>query len=190
MSKCSICSNRKGKRTCMQTGAMVCTQCCGQTRNKDACEGCRYFRAPQDLRRYDKIPRFAVEEMDTFSDLPTYSNTVEGTLCLWDYNHEGLLNDELAIKVIDLLLDKYHFGDTEISTPSVLLKEGFDMVVASIEEDMPDIPNETIVKILGVVRFVAKRRTTGRREYFDIIHRYVGLRAGPGTRVQGYWESM
>jgi len=126
--------------------------------------------------------------MDTFSDLPTYSNTIEGTLCRWDYDHDQILNDGMAMRVIEMLLDKYHFGDPEISTPSVLLKEGFDMVVASIKEDLQGVPNDTIVKILGVIYFVAKRRTTGNREYFDIIHEYVGWRAGPGMRVRGYRE--
>jgi hypothetical protein len=126
--------------------------------------------------------------MDTFSDLPTYSNTIEGTLCRWDYDHDEILDDGMAMKVIEMLLDKYHFGDLEVSTTDVLLQEGFQMVVASIEKDLLGVPNDTIVKILGVIYFVAKRRSTGRREYFEVIHSYVGRRLGPGMRVRGNWD--
>ncbi len=188
MPKCSICESRKGKRTCALTSGLVCSQCCGEARGKPECEGCRFFRSAKDLRRYDRVPRFSVQEMDTPTELPGYGNTIEGALCMWDFNHEQRLNDALALRVIEMLLDKYHFGDSDVSSTHNLLQEGFEMVVSAIEQDLNNVPNDTIVKVLGVIYFVAKRRAQGRRDYFEVIHRYVGLRAGPGIRVLRHWD--
>jgi len=40
---------------------------------------------------------------------------------------------------------------------------------------------EMLIKIIGVLYFIANRRTKGGREYFNIIYEYVG--AGSGVRV-------
>jgi hypothetical protein len=121
--------------------------------------------------------------MDADLELQAYANTIEATLCLWDHKHEGRLTDGSALRVMEMLLDKYHFGDSDISTTEEPLREGFEMVVHAIGEDLEDVPDDTIVKILGVIYFVARRRTTGGREYLDMIHAFVGTRTGPGIRV-------
>ncbi len=121
--------------------------------------------------------------MDDDPDLQSCANTVEATLCLWDSRNRGTLNDSSAIKVLEMLLDRYHYKDCEVVETDSLVLEGFEMVLQSMAEDLPDTPAETIVKILGVIHFVARRRTRGGREYFDVIHEYVGLRGGPGIRI-------
>jgi len=113
--------------------------------------------------------------MDSDIKLQGYARAIEKTLCLWDRKHGERLNDGSALRVIGMLLDGYSFGDSDVSTTNVLLSEGFEMVMTAIKQDLHDVPTETIAKILGVIHFVAKRRSTGRREYFDVIHRYVGL---------------
>ncbi|MDD1613156.1 MAG: hypothetical protein LUQ56_01155 [Methylococcaceae bacterium] len=52
-------------------------------------------------------------------------------------------------------------------------------------EDLVDIDELVLVKILAVICFVAKRRTTTGREYMNVIHQYVGQRIGSGIRVLG-----
>jgi hypothetical protein len=52
-----------------------------------------------------------------------------------------------------------------------------------IQEDLNKIDKDTLTKILGVLRFVAKRRTTGKREYLTMIQQYVGVRVGKGIRL-------
>ncbi len=183
MSKCLMCGKRKGKRKCNLTGGMVCTECCGDARREEECEGCRFYRHPKELRRYGSVPRFSLEEMDARDLLALYSSSIEGTLCLWDDYHNAALSDESALRVLEMLLDKYHFGDLNSSNADALLQEGFDMVVKAIEEDLPDVPLDTIAKVLGAIYFAAKRRNAGRREYFQLIHEYVGLRLADGTRV-------
>lgn len=102
---------------------------------------------------------------------------------MWDSRNRGTLNDSSAIRVLEMLLDRYHYKDPEVVETDSPTPEGFEMVLQSIAEDLPDIPEETIVKILGVIHFVARRRTRGGREYFDIVHKYAGLRGGPGIRI-------
>ena len=121
--------------------------------------------------------------MDDDPDLQSYANTVEATLCLWDSRQRGTLNDNSATRVLEMLLDRYHYKDSEVVETDSLLLEGFEMVLQSMAEDLSDVPAVTIVKILGVIHFVARRRTRGGREYFDIIQDYVGLRGGPGIRI-------
>ncbi len=59
----------------------------------------------------------------------------------------------------------------------------FQLNSKSIEEDLQDIGSEEIVKVLGVIRFVARRRTKIGREYMEIVHQYVGPRTAPGVRI-------
>ncbi len=188
MAKCSICNSRKGKRNCVLTSAVVCSQCCGEARGKPECKGCPFLRSEKDLRRYDRVPRFSVQKMDSDSELAEYSYSIEGALCVWDSHHDGHLSDGMALKVLEMLLDKYHFGDTEVPTTDKLILEGYETVVDAIGQDLPEVPTETLVSILGVIYFVAKRRSQGRRDYFEVIHQYVGLRAGPGVRVLRHWN--
>jgi len=113
--------------------------------------------------------------MDSDIKLQGYARAIEKALCLWDRKHGGHLNDGSALRVIEMLLDGYAFGDSSVSCTEELTSEGFAMLVTAIKQDLHDVPTETIAKILGVTHFVAKRRSTGRREYFDLIHRYIGL---------------
>jgi hypothetical protein len=60
---------------------------------------------------------------------------------------------------------------------------GVNYVDKAIREDLKKVAVEKIVKVLGVIRFVARRRTKIGREYMTIIHQYVGQRVGPGIRI-------
>jgi hypothetical protein len=121
--------------------------------------------------------------MNRHDRLRSYSDTIEATLCLWDHYHNNSLVDELALGVLEMLLDKYYYQDPDVSSTDELLQEGYDMVLQSISADLDHVPGETIVRILGVIYFVARRRACGGRDYFEVIRRYVGLRGGPGLRV-------
>ena len=50
---------------------------------------------------------------------------------------------------------------------------------------MQNVDSEVIVKTLGVIRFVAKRRTNTGKEYMNIIHQFVGTRVDTGIRIIG-----
>jgi len=116
-------------------------------------------------------------------ELEIYGNAVEGALCAYDIEFGNQLNDSDAIRIIEILMDIRYFGDQQIDTDNQLIAKGVHYVEQSIREDLADVSNEVIIKILGVIRFVARRRTNRGREYMDIIHQYVGQRVGSGVRL-------
>ncbi|WDN90187.1 hypothetical protein BuS5_03157 [Desulfosarcina sp. BuS5] len=176
MAKCSICNSRKGKRRCLIAGGLVCSLCCGNTRKPETCSECGFYKKPK--RKYNDVPAYSVSEMDGNMELESYGNTVEGALCSYDIENENKLNDSDAIRIIELLIDIYHFKDQQMDTDSQVIANGVTYVKDAMISDLKDVDNEIIVKILGVIRFVAKRRTKIGREYMKIIHQYVGPRIG------------
>ena len=181
--KCPLCNSRKGKRKCVVTDASICSLCCGEKRKEETCLSCSFYRAPSSIRKYSDVPSFSTIQMEAVHELQDYANTVESAICTFDRQTNYTINDPVAIRIIELLLDKYHFNDETMLFDNELIESGFDLVDNAIEKDLSDVPVETIVKILKVIHFVAKRRTTGRREYLKIIHSYVGEYVAPGLRI-------
>jgi len=181
MAKCPVCDSRKGKRQCTVANGLVCSQCCGTIRKEDLCLNCSYYQKPK--RKYNEVPSFTTGQMETSPDLTDYSNTIEGALCTYDNNNNKSLNDAGAIKILELLIDKYHFKDTEINCEDPFLLAGFNFVDVAIGEDLAGIDELELVKVLSILYFVAKRRTKIGKEYMNVIHTYVGSRIGPGIRV-------
>jgi hypothetical protein len=77
----------------------------------------------------------------------------------------GKLIDSDAIRIIELLIDKYHFKDINIGQDLKIVINSVNFVDRSTKEDLKNVKNEEIVNILAVIRFVAKRRTQSGREY-------------------------
>ncbi len=181
MAKCPVCNSRKGKRQCLIAEAPICSLCCGTTRTADACAGCSFYQAPK--RDYNSVPAYTVSEMDGNEELERCGNAIEGALCAYDTRQENALTDKDAIRIIELLIDHYHFEDQTIAEESRLLQDGVEQVEQAIKEDLAGISRERLVKVLGVIRFVARRRTKLGKEYMQVIHQYVGLRVAPGIRA-------
>lgn len=181
MAKCPICSSRKGKRKCLIVDGLICSLCCGNTRTEETCSECAFFQKPK--RRYSEVPAYSVSEMDGNMELEAYGNSIEGALCAYDIENERKLSDSDAIRIVELLIDKYHFRDETMDQEHQMVLNGVKYVDKSIGEDLKDVADEEIVKVLGVIRFVAKRRTKTGREYMTVIHQYVGQRIGSGIRV-------
>ena len=183
MAKCGVCGSRKGKRTCPRVNTVVCSLCCGQTRNSEECSSCGYFQNTKTIRNYKKIPSYTTRQMGADSSLETWSYAIEGALCKYDFDLDKQLDDRIAIKILEHLIDKYYYGDTEFDFKNVIIKNGFYFVDQAIREDLNELDKDTIVKLLGVIWFVADRRTQGGREYLEVINRYVGARITTGVRV-------
>ncbi len=181
MAKCPICNSRKGKRKCLISDSFICSFCCGNIRKAETCLGCAFYQKPK--RKYNEVPKFSVSDMDGNTELESYSNAVEGALCSYDIKSGNKLRDSDAIRMIELLIDMYHFKDTKVEADSQIIANGLIFLDDVIREDLKDVDNEVIIKILGVIRFVAKRRTNTGREYIKIIHEYVGQRISSGVRV-------
>jgi hypothetical protein len=140
-----------------------------------------FYQKPK--RKYNEVPAYTVSQMDGNRELESYGNSIEGALCAYDIEIGKNLHDNDAIRIIELLMDKYHFHDLKIDEENPIVKNGFNYVEKAINADLSGVENEKIVKTLGVIRYVAQRRTNVGREYMTIIHQYVGQRIGSGIRV-------
>jgi hypothetical protein len=183
LAKCSVCNARKAKRQCRRENGWICTECCGRSRQEEHCHECGFYREIRPKRPYAGIHRFSTKDMESDFQLQSYADTIEGALCFWDHSHEMSLSDASMLSVVEMLLDKHYYRDPSIPCTDDLLREGYDRVVQAMSKDIADVPQETIVKILGVIHFVARRRTRGGREHFDVLQRHVGLRVGSGMRL-------
>jgi hypothetical protein len=176
-----MCNSRKGKRKCLIADAAICSLCCGNTRTTETCSKCVFYQKPR--RKYNEVPAYSVSEMDGNMELESYGNSIEGALCAYDINIGRKLNDSDAVRIIELLIDKHHFREQQLDQEQQVIVNGVDYVDRSIKEDLKNVENEVIVRILGVIRFVARRRTKIGREYMTVIHQYVGQRIGSGIRI-------
>jgi hypothetical protein len=181
MAKCPICNSRKGKRKCVVSDSFICSLCCGIIRKEETCFGCAFYQKPK--RKDNDVPAYSVSEMDGNFELESYGNAIEGALCSYDIENGHKIKDREAIKMIELLIDKYHFNDSQVETDNPIIKNGVRYLDDVIKQDLKNVDNKVIVKILGVIRLVAKRRTITGKEYMNIIHQYVGQRIGSGIRV-------
>jgi len=125
-------------------------------------------------KNYNDVPAYSVSEMDGNMELEFFGDVIEGALCSYDIKVGNKLKDNDAIRIIELLIDRYHFKDQQIDTDSQIVTEGVNHVQKAVKKNLQEINNENIVKLFGVIRFVAKRRTKVGREYMDIIQKYVG----------------
>lgn len=120
------------------------------------------------------MPSFTTNQVHESDVLTGYSNAIEGAFCAYDIENNKALNDADAIKILELLIDKYHFKDTEINCDSSFLSAGFNFVDAVIGRDLAGIDELELVKLLCILHAVVKRLTKTGKEYMNIIHSYAG----------------
>ena len=121
--------------------------------------------------------------MEASEELQSYSFAIEGAIGTFDKQTGRTIRDEVPISIFEKLLDKHYFKDEKMTFESELLEDGFTHVESVIETDLKGTEKDTLVKVLGVLYRVAKRRSQGRREYLAIVEQFVGERLGPGMRV-------
>jgi hypothetical protein len=173
MARCVLCSNWKEPRECKLQKATVCRQCCERLGEGEKCHGCSYNAQVPDVRHnYKAVPQFSTRRMNTDSSLQAIAYSIESILCLWDKEFDSTLNDKSALSVLEKLLDRHYFKKTVTITEEPI-RTGYEMVSDVIENDLSDVPEEILAKILGVIYFVARRRAKGGRDYFDLIHTYM-----------------
>lgn len=181
MATCPICNSKKGKRSCLIVDSQICSLCCGTTRKAELCLGCQFYQKPK--RKYSEVPAYSTADMDGNRDLEIIGNAIEGAICAYDVICGNTLKDNEAIGIMEALIDVHHFGDKEVAAESPVVKSGAQYVSELIKSDLNELQTSELVKVLGVIRFVAKRRTNIGREYMSVIHQYVGQRVAPGVRV-------
>ena len=172
MAKCPVCNSRKGKRQCVIANGLVCSQCCGTIRKEDLCLDCSYYQKPK--RKYNEVPSFTTNQIHDSVELTGYSNAIEGAFCAYDIENNKSLKDADTIRILELLIDKYHFKDTETNCDSPFLSAGFNFVDAVICKDLAGFDDMVLVKVLSILHAVVKRLTKTGKEYMNIIHSYAG----------------
>lgn len=182
MAKCPICNSRKGKRYCKLSDTAICSLCCAETRKPDTCIGCNHYRDPKPQEKYKEYPMFSLQRMDDDIELQSYANAIESAFCAFDHQEKRQLTDPTILKILELLLDKYYLKETIPFIEDKLVEKGFYLVVSIIREDLAEVSEKVITRLIGSIYFVAKRRSKGNREYLDFIHLYVGIRVGKGLR--------
>ena len=183
MAKCPICNSRKGKRKCLATSSFVCSICCGESRKAEKCAGCFFFKDEKLTRNYSKAPFVPLEQMADSLELQDYSNVIESAICQFDHDQHEDLSDKQVFEVLELLVDKYFFGDATFNFENQLEKEGFALIDQAIQDDLGELSNQELSKAIGTIYRSIKRRTSGNREYLEFGKQYVGVRVGPGIRA-------
>ena len=185
MAKCSICNRRKGKRKCKVDKTMVCSLCCGQSREPAKCTGCSFYKDVLASRNYRKIPYYEVGQMAKSADLQNKSEMIESLFCRIDLDNQGRLTDKNVAMLLELYFDKYHFQDAELVFGEPFIKEAFGKMVEVIDQDLLDIRDSELVKIVAAIYRSMQRRTAGGREYLQFIQQCVGVKGGAAGRLVG-----
>ncbi len=177
MAKCPLCNSRKGKRKCLATESFVCSLCCGDFRNVEKCAGCSFFKDDKSIRNYSKTPYIPLREMAGNLEMQDAARVIESALCEFALAHRQSVADRQVSRLLELLLDKYFFGDPTFNFQNELEKAGFELVDQAIQDNFEGLGNENVSEIIGAIYRSIKRRTNGNREYLEFItRRHVGMR--------------
>ncbi len=121
--------------------------------------------------------------MSNETTLQDYADVIESAICQFDRERNENLNDNIALKLVELLLDKYHFKDEKLNFSNKLEENGFVFIDQAIKEDLTSLSTEAITEILGTIYRSIHRHNLRDREYLEFIHQHVGIRVGKGARV-------
>ncbi len=175
MAKCTICNSRKGKRKCKKTDSLICSQCCGESRDPAACEGCSFVGGTVTVRNYRSLPHCTIGEMERLPENTVIGMVIENTLSLiWNRNKAGV-NDKTAQRLVELLLDRYHFKEEPDTLDDSILEDGYQRLCRVIDKELGDVPTDQLVKVLGAVYRSILRRSGG-CSYLQFINRFTGGR--------------
>ena len=175
MAKCILCNSRKGKRKCKETGTLICSLCCGESRTEAKCAGCSFFTSAAISRNYRSVPYYSTQEMVDNPELESIARTVESSLCqIWVHDHQHV-DDRTAIRLVELMIDRHHFNDEKPRADTPVLEEEFRFLSQKIGEELAHIHPEQLIKILAAVYRSIQRRTVGGTSYLQFISQFTGI---------------
>ncbi|TKB27000.1 hypothetical protein FCL47_07395 [Desulfopila sp. IMCC35006] len=175
MAKCTICNSRKGKRKCKAIETFICSLCCGGSRSEEKCAGCSFFKSAAATRNYRSVPHFTTQEMADNPELEDIANVIESTLCrVWaDDPHN--VNDRTVARLVELMIDRYHFNDEAPQVDSPALEEGFRLFSQNTGKTFSQLHSDEVVKILAAVYRSIQRRTVGGTSYLQFVSQFTGI---------------
>ena len=173
MAKCTICNSRKGKRKCQATSTFICSRCCGESRSEEQCGGCSFFGGAV-RRNYRKLPYYTINEMEASGENELISRSIESTLTMIWNSDRSLVNDRTALRLLEMLLDHYHFGEEPGEVKDQVLAVGYQALLDNIAEEFDQLEPEKLVKVLGAVYRSIQRHSSGGTTYLQFISRFTG----------------
>ena len=113
--------------------------------------------------------------MADFPELEGISDVIETALCRVWATGGGQVNDRTASRLVELMLDKYHFNDGESQIDDSVLAAGHQLFSRTISEELSRVPAEKLVKVLAAVYRSIQRRTIGGSSYLEFVSRFTGV---------------
>ena len=108
-------------------------------------------------------------------DLESIANVIEFSLCrIWASDHQHV-DDRTVARLVELMIDKYHFNDEKSLADTPVLEEGFRFFSQNIGENLPHTPPEQLVKVLAAVYRSIQRRTVGGNSYLQFVSQFMGI---------------
>jgi len=108
-------------------------------------------------------------------DLESIANVVELSLCqIWESDPQHV-DDRTAARLIELMIDQFHFNDEKSRTDTSVLEEGFRFFSQNIGNNLSHIPPEQLVKVLAAVYRSIQRRTVGGTSYLQFVSQFTGV---------------
>lgn len=176
MAKCSICNAKKGKRKCKADDTLICSLCCGQSRNQEKCTACSFYDNSGLRRNYRKVPFYGTAQMADSAELEGIANFIESTFLTIDVDSKILFRDNDAMRLLELFFDKYHFQDEELHFADTMQEDNYQMILDVCEEDLGTVPLEKLLKVMGAIYRSIQKRTDGSRKYLQFIQQYIAIR--------------
>lgn len=175
MAKCIVCNSRKGKRKCKATGTVICSLCCGESRTEAKCAGCSFFTSASISRNYRSVPYYSTQEMADNHGLESIADVIELSLSrIWANDHQHV-DDRTAARLVELMIDRYHFNDEKPRADTSVLEEGFRFFSQNIGEKLAHVHPEQLVKVLAAVYRSIQRRTIGGSSYLQFVSQFTGI---------------
>ncbi|HHO47354.1 MAG TPA: hypothetical protein ENN06_02690 [Desulfobacteraceae bacterium] len=106
------------------------------------------------------------------------ADVIESTLCqVWAKDPQNV-NDRTAARLVELMIDKYHFNDEAPQADSPVQEEGFRLFLQETGKTFSQIHPEQVVKVLAAVYRSIQRRTIGGASYLQFVSQFTGINPG------------
>jgi hypothetical protein len=136
--------------------------------------GCSFYKDASVSRNYRQVPYFTTAEMANSLELEGISDVIEAALCrVWAADGENV-NDRTVSRLVEMLLDRYHFNDTEALSDPVLTV-GYQRLARTVKDELGGVPAEKLVKVLAAVYRSIARRTNGGSHYLEFVSQFAGI---------------
>lgn len=111
-------------------------------------------------------------------DLERIADVIESTLCRAWANDPQNVNDRTAVRLVELMIDRYHFNDEAPHVGSPVEEEGFRLFLQGTSKTFSQIHSEQVVKVLAAVHRAIQRRTIGGTSYLQFVSQFTGISPG------------